>query len=106
MLKNKPNCRRCSFPTRSKRLYQIANYLKPDALNGKAFVYAPDKVTIEPPVKYPWNLMNMAFNYWSHAKEMSGRLPDIDQERDDPYIFAKSPRSTMIGTNATFYIPT
>ena len=64
-----------------------------------------DKVTIEPPVKYPWNLMNMAFNYWGHAKEMSGKLPDIDQDRDDPFIFAKSPRSDMIGTDATFYIP-
>src|SRR5579863_5997019 len=93
------------YPTVSKRLYQIANYLKSVSLNGKPFVYSADKVTIEPPVKYPWNLMNMAFNYWGHAKELTGRLPDIDQDRDDPFIFAKSPRSDMIGTDATFYIP-
>jgi 2-keto-4-pentenoate hydratase/2-oxohepta-3-ene-1,7-dioic acid hydratase in catechol pathway len=94
------------YPTVSKRLYQIANYLKDRNLDHQSFAFAVDQIHIESPIKYPWNLLNMAFNYWSHAKEMArGKPIDIDQDRDDPFIFAKSPRSTIIDPGATFYIP-
>lgn len=90
--------------TASKRLYQIANYLKDKKIDGQPFAFALDKVSIKAPIKYPWNLLNMAANYWTHAKEM-GVAKDINPDRDDPYIFAKSPRSCIVDPGAPFYIP-
>jgi len=91
-------------PTASKRLFQIANYLKDKKIDGQSFAFALDKVSIKAPIKYPWNLLNMAANYWTHAKEM-GVMKDINQDRDDPYIFAKSPRSCIVDPGTPFYIP-
>ncbi len=88
----------------SKRLYQIANYLKERNTAGQPFSFAVEQVSIKAPIKYPWNLLNMAANYWSHAKEM-GVKKDIDPDRDDPYIFAKSPRSCIVDPGTPFYIP-
>jgi 2,4-diketo-3-deoxy-L-fuconate hydrolase len=85
-------------------MYQIANYLKDKKIDGLPFVFILDKVSIKAPIKYPFNLLNMAANYWSHAREM-GVNKDIDQDRDDPYIFAKSPRSCIVDPGAPFYIP-
>ncbi|HLX46224.1 MAG TPA: fumarylacetoacetate hydrolase family protein [Bryobacteraceae bacterium] len=90
--------------TASKRLFQIANYLRDKKVDGQPFVFALDKVSIKAPIKYPWNLLNMAANYWTHAKEM-GVMKDINPDRDDPYIFAKSPRSCIVDPGAPFYIP-
>jgi 2-keto-4-pentenoate hydratase/2-oxohepta-3-ene-1,7-dioic acid hydratase in catechol pathway len=92
------------YGTAAKRLYQIANYVKDKKVDGQPFVFALDQVSIKAPIKYPWNLLNMAANYWSHAREM-GVNKDVDQDRDDPYIFAKSPRSCIVDPGATFYIP-
>jgi 2-keto-4-pentenoate hydratase/2-oxohepta-3-ene-1,7-dioic acid hydratase in catechol pathway len=92
------------YPATSKRLYQIANYLKDQKLDGRPFAFPMDKVSVKAPIKYPWNLLNMAANYWSHAKEM-GVQKDINPDRDDPYIFAKSPRSCIVDPGAPFYIP-
>jgi len=88
----------------SKRLYQIANYLKDKKVDGQPFAFALDKVSVKAPIKYPWNLLNMAANYWSHAKEM-GVNKDVDPDRDDPFIFAKSPRSCIVDPGTPFYIP-
>jgi 2-keto-4-pentenoate hydratase/2-oxohepta-3-ene-1,7-dioic acid hydratase in catechol pathway len=88
----------------SKRMYQIANYLKDKRLDGQAFALALDQVAIKAPIKYPYNLMNMAANYWTHAREM-GVNTDVDQDRDDPFIFAKSPRSCIVDPGTPFYIP-
>jgi 2,4-diketo-3-deoxy-L-fuconate hydrolase len=87
-----------------KRLFQIANYLHDKKLDSLPFAYSLDKVHIAAPVKYPYNLLNMAANYWSHAKEM-GVNKDVNQDRDDPFIFAKSPRSCIVDPGEPFYIP-
>ena len=92
------------YATASKRMYQIANYLKDKKVDGLPFAFALDKVSIKAPIKYPWNLLNMAANYWTHAKEM-GVNKDVNQDRDDPYIFAKSPRSCIVDPGTPFYIP-
>jgi len=75
------------YGSAARRMYQIANYVKDKKVDGQPFVFALDKVSIKAPIKYPWNLLNMAANYWSHAKEM-GVNKDVDQDRDDPSIFA------------------
>jgi 2-keto-4-pentenoate hydratase/2-oxohepta-3-ene-1,7-dioic acid hydratase in catechol pathway len=87
-----------------KRLYQIANYLRDKKLDSLPFAYSLDKVHIAAPIKYPYNLLNMAANYWTHAREM-GVNKDVDQDRDAPFIFAKSPRSCIVDPGAPFYIP-
>ena len=92
------------YPAASKRMYQIANYLKDKKVDGQPFAFPLDKVSIKAPIKYPWNLLNMAANYWTHAKEM-GVNKDVNQDRDDPYIFAKSPRSCIVDPGTPFYIP-
>jgi 2-keto-4-pentenoate hydratase/2-oxohepta-3-ene-1,7-dioic acid hydratase in catechol pathway len=88
----------------AKRLYQIANYLHDKKLDTRPFAYSLDKVHIAAPIKYPYNLLNMAANYWTHAREM-GVNKDVDQDRDAPFIFAKSPRSCIVDPGAPFYIP-
>ena len=92
------------YPALSKRMYQIANYLKDRKADGQAFAFSLDRVAIKAPIKYPYNLMNMAANYWTHAREM-GVNKDVDQDRDDPFIFAKSPRSCIVDPGTPFYIP-
>jgi len=92
------------YTTASKRLYQVANYLKQSNVEGKGIAFPLTAVSIKAPIKYPWNLLNMAANYWSHAKEM-GVQKDIDPDRDDPYIFAKSPRSCIVDPGTPYYIP-
>jgi 2-keto-4-pentenoate hydratase/2-oxohepta-3-ene-1,7-dioic acid hydratase in catechol pathway len=109
------------YETGSKRLYQIANYLKGE--NGTAglpFAYDFAKVSVKAPIKYPWNLLNLAASYKAHAEGM-GAAPnavaggrggfnaaaaaDIDPDRDGPVIFAKSPRSCIIDPGEAYLIP-
>src|ERR1700692_2984657 len=73
------------YPATSKRMYQIANYLKDKRLDGQAFALALDKVAIKAPIKYPYNLMNMAANYWTHARERGVKM-DENHDRDDPHL--------------------
>src|SRR5262245_29249123 len=118
----------------SPRLYQIANYLKTDAVDALAFAYDVAKVTFKPPIMYPSNFLNIAANYRAHAEGMGGGgaqaargggagqpaaapagggragfnasvINDIVPDRDGPIVFAKSPRSCIIATNEPFYIP-
>ena len=111
------------YDTLSPRLYQIANYLKGEAgTSGLAYAFDVTKVAIKAPIKYPWNLMNIAANYKAHADGMGaaqGRGGDavgrggfnaslaaqIDPDRDGPVVFAKSPRSCIIDPGEAFLIP-
>ena len=103
----------------SKRLYEIANYLQGErGTAGLPFAHDFARVSIKAPIKYPWNLLNLAANYKAHAEGMGqaggGRsgsgfnaaaAAEIDPNRDGPVIFAKSPRSCIIDPGEAFLIP-
>jgi 2-keto-4-pentenoate hydratase/2-oxohepta-3-ene-1,7-dioic acid hydratase in catechol pathway len=107
------------YDTVSKRLYEIANYLKDGrGTAGLPFAYDFAKVSVKAPIKYPWNLLNLAANYKAHAEGMgqagAGRAgtgfnaaaaADIDPDRDGPIVFAKSPRSCIIDPGEAYLIP-
>ncbi len=85
------------------RLFEIANYFS--GVDAPADVSLdPDAVRLEAPVKYPWNLLAAGQNYRAHAAEMGGAT-DIDPDEDDPFLFAKSPRSTIIAPGEAYVIP-
>lgn len=109
------------------RLYQIANYFGENAPQDDGFAFDVDEVSIQAPVKYPWNILAVAANYKAHAVGMRNdvrgedegqpaatprprggfdpsRIADIVPERDAPVIFAKSPRSCIIGTGEPYYV--
>ncbi len=116
-----------AYDTAAPRLYQIANYFQDGADAALPFVHAVDDVTIAAPIKYPWNILAAAANYKAHAEGMAGggddeedeaeegggrrggfdpsRVAEIDPARDAPVMFAKSPRSGIIGTGEPYYIP-
>ncbi|MDX1498509.1 MAG: fumarylacetoacetate hydrolase family protein [Woeseiaceae bacterium] len=85
------------------RLFHIANHFGP-RVPDLPFAYAPDAVAIQAPVKYPWNLLAAGQNYRAHAAEMGGAT-DIDPDADDPFLFAKSPRSAIIAPREPYVIP-
>lgn len=108
------------------RLYQIANYFDENGTEGHGFAYSLDDVSIQAPIKYPWNIVAAAANYKAHATGMAtdrgasseqqaaaprrggfdpSRVADIVPERDAPVMFAKSPRSCIIGSGEPYYIP-
>jgi 2-keto-4-pentenoate hydratase/2-oxohepta-3-ene-1,7-dioic acid hydratase in catechol pathway len=103
------------YEAASRRLYQIANYLKGEAgTAGLPFAYDFDKVSVKAPIRYPWNLLNLAANYKSHAEGMgtarsgsfnAAAAADIDPDRDGPIVFAKSPRSCIIDPGEAYLIP-
>lgn len=120
------------YGTAAPRLYQIANYLKGESgTQGLTFAFDVTKVSIKAPIKYPWNLLNIAANYKAHAEGMGtaqgrgaaeatagepngggGRggfnaalASQIDPDRDGPVVFAKSPRSCIIDPGEAFLIP-
>ncbi len=119
------------YETVSPRLYQIANYFGENGTDGHAFAYDVGSVTIQAPIQYPWNVLAAAANYRAHAEGMSdagasdeedepeeepsggrrrggfdaSRIADIVPERDAPVMFAKSPRSCIIGPGEPYYIP-
>lgn len=85
------------------RLFQIANYF---GKRNRAHDIGidPDDAAIRAPIKYPWNLLAAGQNYRAHAAEMGGST-DIDPDRDNPFLFAKSPRSTIIDPGQPYIIP-
>jgi 2-keto-4-pentenoate hydratase/2-oxohepta-3-ene-1,7-dioic acid hydratase in catechol pathway len=91
------------WATTGPRLFQIANFL-----GGKVgeldFARDPADVSLEAPIKYPWNLLAAGQNYRAHAAEMGGAT-DIDPDKDNPFFFAKSPRSGIIGPGEPYPIP-
>ncbi len=112
------------YETASKRLYQVANYLKGESgTAGLPFAYDFNKVSVKAPIKYPWNLLNLAANYKAHAQGMGARgaaapnvpsapggfnaaaAANIDPDRDGPIVFAKSPRSCIIDPGEAYLIP-
>ena len=59
------------YDTLAPRLYQIANYLKDEnGTRNLGFAFDVSKVSIKAPIKYPWNLLNIAANYKAHAEGM------------------------------------
>jgi len=85
------------------RLFQIANFLQ-SRVDELGFAFRPAEVTLRAPIKYPWNLLAAGLNYRAHAGELGERTA-IDPERDNPFLFAKSPRSTIIDPGQAFVIP-
>ena len=115
------------YETAAPRLYQIANYLGGEpGTKALGFAYDVNAVSIKAPIKYPWNLLNLAANYKMHAQGMgaamasgtaSGRpapgggafhpevASQIDPDRDGPVVFLKSPRSCIIDPGVAYLIP-
>ncbi len=113
------------YSTVNGRLYQIANYYSEKGTDGLDFAYDIERISIEAPIKYPWNIVAAAANYKAHATGMAAdedepgeesaaprrggfdasRVAEIVPERDAPVMFAKSPRSCIIGTGEPYYIP-
>jgi 2-keto-4-pentenoate hydratase/2-oxohepta-3-ene-1,7-dioic acid hydratase in catechol pathway len=95
----------------SSSLYRIANYFKDAKSDGLPFAFDVEKVSIKAPIKYPYNLIAAAANYRSHAGEMLGRgaqaqaVNEVDPEKSDPVMFAKSPRSCIIDPGEPFFMP-
>jgi len=85
------------------RLFQIANYFSGQT-DDLGFAYDPDAVALKAPIKYPWNLLAAGGNYRAHAAEM-GSTAAIDPDKDNPFLFAKSPRSTIIDPGQPYVIP-
>ncbi len=83
------------------RLNRIANHLDGREA-GLRFRVEPHRLAA--PLLYPANLLAAAANYRSHAAEMDVQR-DIDPDRDFPYLFAKSPRSSIIGPGEAYRIP-
>jgi 2-keto-4-pentenoate hydratase/2-oxohepta-3-ene-1,7-dioic acid hydratase in catechol pathway len=85
------------------RLYQMANFFN-GKTEGLAFAKAAASAKIEAPIQYPWNLLMAAANYQSHAAEMDTAV-NVNVESEMPFLFAKSPRSCIIGTGEPYFIP-
>lgn len=83
------------------RLHQIANHFG-GRVSGLRFRVEPHRLTA--PLLYPANLLAAAANYRMHAAEMEVER-DMDPDRDAPYLFAKSARSSIIGTGEEYRIP-
>ncbi|MDE2972342.1 MAG: fumarylacetoacetate hydrolase family protein, partial [Acidobacteriota bacterium] len=70
--------------------------------DGFRFRIEPHRLTA--PLLYPAHLLAAAANYRSHAAEMDVEQ-EVDPDRDAPYLFAKSPRSGIIGPGEPYRIP-
>jgi len=86
------------------RLYQMANFFN-GKTDGLAFAKDAASAKIEAPIQYPWNLLAAAANYQSHAAEMNTAVK-VNTDTEMPFLFAKSPRSCIIGTGEPYFIPT
>lgn len=100
----------------SGRMYAIANYMGAEnrlSNEDLTFVFDPDEVSIKAPIKYPYNLLAAAANYRAHADEMEESAiggagfsaVEVDVDAEEPYFFAKSPRSTIIDPGEPYYVP-
>ena len=83
------------------RLNQLANHFR-GREDGFRFRIEPHRLTA--PLLYPANLLAAAANYRSHTAEMDVEQ-EVDPDRDAPYLFAKSPRSGIIGAGEPYRIP-
>jgi 2-keto-4-pentenoate hydratase/2-oxohepta-3-ene-1,7-dioic acid hydratase in catechol pathway len=96
----------------SPRLYQIANYFGDAKAGQLPFAFELSAVSVKAPIKYPFNLLALAANYKLHAGEMfpagspqQKAALEADPDKEDPVVFAKSPRSCIIDPNEPFFIP-
>jgi 2-keto-4-pentenoate hydratase/2-oxohepta-3-ene-1,7-dioic acid hydratase in catechol pathway len=120
-----------AYDSASPRLYQIANFLHgARGTAGLRFAYDVSAVSIKAPIKYPWNLLNLAANYKMHAQGMGAAMTggdskrgpqsppagaagsfhpevasQIDPDRDGPVVFLKSARSCIIDPGVAYLIP-
>jgi 2-keto-4-pentenoate hydratase/2-oxohepta-3-ene-1,7-dioic acid hydratase in catechol pathway len=53
------------------RLYQVANYFSEKSTDGRDFAYDVGSVSIQAPIKCPWNILVAAANYRAHAAGMA-----------------------------------
>ena len=90
------------------RLYEISDEFCDKQAEDLPFVYPLTEMALAAPIKYPYNLLAAAANYLDHAEEMN-LVTDYDvsvnPETDAPYLFAKSPRSSIIDPGEPYYIP-
>ena len=90
------------------RLYEISDQFCAKQAKDLPFIYPLAEVALAAPIKYPYNLLAAAANYLDHAEEMN-RVTDyavsINPETDAPYMFAKSPRSSINDPGEPYYIP-
>ena len=100
----------------SNRMYTIANYMGAENRLSNPdlpFVFDPENVSFKAPIKYPYNLLAAAANYRAHADEMEESAiggagftaVEVDVDAEEPYFFAKSPRSTIIDPGEPYYVP-
>ena len=96
----------------SPRLYQIANYYVDAQHDAGAFAFDVEKVSIQAPIKYPYNILAIAANYKLHAGEMfptgspqQKAALEADPDKEDPVFFAKSPRSCIIDPGEAYILP-
>jgi 2-keto-4-pentenoate hydratase/2-oxohepta-3-ene-1,7-dioic acid hydratase in catechol pathway len=85
------------------RLFQIANHFS-GRVSDLEFALDVDSVSLKAPIRYPWNLLAAGGNYRAHAAEM-GTAAAVDPDKENPFLFAKSPRSTIIDPGQPYVIP-
>ena len=90
------------------RLYEISDQFCDKQTKDLPFIHPLTGTKLAAPIKYPYNLLAAAANYLDHAEEMTrarGFDIIINPETDAPYLFAKSPRSSIIDPGEPYYIP-
>ena len=97
-----------SYESLKPRLYEISDQFCDKQTKDPSFVHPLTGINLAAPIKYPYNLLAAAANYLDHAAEMN-RVTNLEivikPETDAPYLFAKSPRSSIIDPGEPYYIP-
>ena len=93
-------------------LYRIANHFRDMKTDTLPFAFNVERVAIQAPIKYPYNILGIAANYKLHAGEMfppgspqQKAALEADPDKEDPVFFAKSPRSCIIGPDEPYVMP-
>ena len=97
-----------SYESLKPRLYEISVQFCDKQTQDLSFVHPLTGIKLAAPIKYPYNLLAAAANYLDHAEEMNrvtNLEVEINPETDAPYLFAKSPRSSIIDPGEPYYIP-
>ena len=97
-----------SYESLKPRLYEISVQFCDKQTQDLSFVHPLTGIKLAAPIKYPYNLLAAAANYLDHAEEMNSVTNlevEINPETDAPYLFAKSPRSSIIDPGEPYYIP-
>jgi 2-keto-4-pentenoate hydratase/2-oxohepta-3-ene-1,7-dioic acid hydratase in catechol pathway len=93
-------------------LYRIANFYRDVKTDALPFAFNVERVAIQAPIKYPYNILAIAANYKLHAGEMfppgspqQKAALEADPDKEDPVFFAKSPRSCIIDPDEPYIMP-